>query len=415
MTDPVLTQYEAYPYPARDPAEEAKRLIMGSPSHLLELDHYVFAGGRDPAAPFRVLVAGGGTGDGAIMLAQQLADAGGPAEVAYVDMSGPSRRIAEARAEARGLANIGFHTMAIEAIPAAGLGPFDYIDCCGVLHHLADPAAGLAALVEVLAEDGGLGVMVYGELGRTGVYPMQDMMRMLAAGDDDAAKVALARRLVKQLPSTNWLTRNPFVADHLAGGDAGLYDLLLHGRDRAYRVAEIAGLVDGAGLAVTAFIEPARYDPASYITDPALRQRLEGLSWIERCAFAELLAGNMPKHVFYAVRKSNPGPCVAAPDHPDAVPRLFDTDAEAMAGAIKPGGSLGTTVDGLKLRFPLPRLAVAMVSRMDGKRTLGAIHEELRGANRDLDWDAFSVQFRQLYTALNGIGKLFLSVQRRRV
>ena len=115
------------------------------------------------------------------------------------------------------------------------------------------------------------------------------------------------------------------------------------------------------------------------------------------------------------VRKSNPGPCVAAPDHPDAVPRLFDTDAEAMAGAIKPGGSLGTTVDGLKLRFPLPRLAAAMVSRMDGKRTLGAIHEELRGANRDLDWDAFSVQFRQLYTALNGIGKLFLSVQRRRV
>ena len=415
MTDPVLTQYEAYPYPARDPAEEATRLVMGSPSHLLELNHYVFAGTRDLRAPFRALVAGGGTGDGAVMLAQQLTDAGCPAEVAYVDMSEPSRRIAEARAEARGLANIRFHTLAIEEIPTAGLGPFDYIDCCGVLHHLEDPAAGLAALVEVLADDGGLGMMVYGELGRTGVYPMQDMMRMLTAGDEDDAKVALARRLMAQLPATNWLNRNPFVGDHLEGGDAGLYDLLLHGRDRAYRVAEIAALAEGAGLALTALVEPARYDPASYISDPGLRRRLEGLSWIERCAFAELLAGNMRKHVFYAVRESNPGPCIADPGRPEAVPMLYDTDAEIMAGAVKAGGTLAATMDGLTLRFALPRLAVAMVSRVDGKRTLGEIHGELQDANRGLDWDAFSAQFAQLFAALNGIGKLFLSARHPRV
>jgi SAM-dependent methyltransferase len=415
MTDSVHAQYEAYPYPARDPAEEAERLIVGSPSHLLELDHFVFAGRRDPAAPFRVLVAGGGTGDGAIMLAQQLTDTGCPAEVTYVDMSVSSRSIAEARAGARGLTNLDFHTMAIEAIPGAGLGPFDYIDCCGVLHHLEDPGAGLAALVEVLAEHGGLGMMVYGELGRTGVYPMQDMMRMLAADDGDAAKVALARRLVTHLPATNWLKRNPFVGDHLEGDDAGLCDLLLHGRDRAYRVGEIADLADRAGLAITAFVEPARYDPASYISDPAINRRLEGLAWIERCAFAELLAGNMRKHVFYAVRKSNPGPCVADPEDAHAVPYLHDTDAQTMAATIKPGGTLSATMDGLTLRFPLPRLAPAMVSRMDARRTLGEIHGELAEANRDLDWEAFSTQFRQLFAALNGIGKLFLSLPRPRV
>ena len=31
-------------------------------------------------------------------------------------------------------------------LPTLGLGSSDYIDCCGVLHHLADPPAGLAAL-----------------------------------------------------------------------------------------------------------------------------------------------------------------------------------------------------------------------------------------------------------------------------
>jgi hypothetical protein len=38
----LAAQYEAYPYPARDPAEEARRLVIGSPSHLREIDHWVF-------------------------------------------------------------------------------------------------------------------------------------------------------------------------------------------------------------------------------------------------------------------------------------------------------------------------------------------------------------------------------------
>ena len=74
MTEPVRDQYEAYPYPARDPKDERTRLIAGSPSNLAEIDHYVFAGRGDFAKPFRALIAGGGTGDAAIMLAQQLGD-----------------------------------------------------------------------------------------------------------------------------------------------------------------------------------------------------------------------------------------------------------------------------------------------------------------------------------------------------
>ena len=145
MTDRVRDQYEAYPYPPRDPRDETKRLIEGSPSHLLEINHYVFTGRRNFSLPFRALIAGGGTGDGTIMLAQHLADRGCPAEILYLDLSDKARSIAEARAQARGLHNIRFLLGSLLDLPRLGLGRFDYIDCCGVLHHLPEPAVGLGA------------------------------------------------------------------------------------------------------------------------------------------------------------------------------------------------------------------------------------------------------------------------------
>ena len=405
--DPVRGQYEAYPYPARDAADESRRLITGSPSELDELNHYVFAGRRAFRRPFRALVAGGGTGDGAIMLAQQLADAG-PGRVVYADSSRAARAVAEARARARGLGNLSFHTLVVEDLAAASLGPFDYIDCCGVLHHLKDPAAGLACLAGELVQDGGLGVMVYGELGRTGIYPAQDLIRLVAGSVPLQARVRLARRLVNALPETNWLRRNPFVGDYLTGGDAGLVDLLLSPRDRAFRVPGIAALAAAAGLRITAFVEPTRYDPASYVRDAHILKGIGELAWIERCAAAELISGNMRKHVFYAVKAINPGPWVASPEDEDAVPRLRLRDGEDLVAALAPGAALRATVDGIRFRFPMPPLARAIVERIDGTRPLAAIHDELRVANPRLERARFMEQFRALYAGLNGLGKLHL-------
>src|SRR6185503_18891719 len=178
--DEVRAQYEALPYPPRDPREEAVRLITGTPSHILEVNHYLFAGRLNFNRPFRALVAGGGTGDACIMLAQQLADRRCPGEVVYLDLSTASREICEARANIRGLRNITFHTGSLLDLPTMNVGQFDYIDCTGVLHHLPDPSAGLAALVSVLQPDGGIGVMLYGQYGRSGVYPLQEMLRSIA-------------------------------------------------------------------------------------------------------------------------------------------------------------------------------------------------------------------------------------------
>ena len=407
MSDPVRDQYETLPYPPRDPRDEAKRLVIGSPSHLWELNHFVFGGALDLGKPFRALVAGGGTGDAAIMLAQQLANAGAAqAEVVYLDWSAASRAIAEARAKARGLSNIRFVTGSLLELGSLGLGTFDYIDCCGVLHHLDAPEAGLRALKQALAPRGGMGLMLYGTYGRIGVYHVQALLRALGAHDETPRdRVALARKLLAQLPQTNWLKRNPFVSDHVAEGDAGLHDLLLHARDRAYEVGEIASLTEAAGLRIAAFVPPARYEPASYINDPALLKRLAGLSTLERAAFAERLAGNIKAHVFYVVEAANAvGPPRA--DDPNAIPVWFDADPAPLRKALS-GTALGVAIDGITLRFPLPPLASAIAAQIDGQRSLRDVHAAL-DARAGLDWAAFSRQFGLLYAALHGSAKLLL-------
>ncbi len=409
MSDPVHRQYEALPYPPRDPREEAKRLIIGSPSELNELNHFVFAGGRNFRRPFRALVAGGGTGDASIMLGAQLVAAGArEAEIVHLDWSEASCRIAAARAAARKLSNIRVVNQTLVDLPHLGLGQFDYIDCCGVLHHLEDPAGGLRLLVDALAPDGGMGVMVYGALGRTGVYPVQDVLRRLVAPSDDVqARVALARKLLAQLPATNWLKRNPFIADHLTQGDPGLFDLLLHARDRAYGVAEIAALVEGAGLRLVGFVPPARYEPASYLSDAGLLKRLSGLDPLARAGIAEALAGNLKAHVFYAVKKANPV-APPRPDRRDLVPVLSDLSADALARGLKPSGVLSIDADGLTLRLPLPRLAPAIAGLIDGRRTLAEIEKALKLRVATLAPEEFLAEFARLYDALHGAGKLFL-------
>jgi SAM-dependent methyltransferase len=407
--DRVREQYEAYPYPPRDPREETKRLIEGSPSHRLEIDHYVFAGRRDWRQPFRALVAGGGTGDGLVMLAQQLADIGCPAEIHYLDLSHASRAIAEARIRTRELQSVTFHYAAIESLPRLGLGPFDYIDCCGVLHHLADPARGLRILADALAPEGGMGLMVYGEFGRSGVYPMQDLLRMLGETDPAEKRIETAKRLLRQLPATNLFARNPVLNDHLRAGDAGIHDLLLHSRDRAYRVPALMALIDGAGLAATALIEPWRYDPASYLADQKLLGALNGLDRWQRAAAAELLAGNLKAHIAYVVPKARAGSTVADPQDRSAVPMLREGSGVEMARGLRPGGRLTVKSDGFEARFPTSAGTGPILAAIDGRRSIAEIEAFLAGQDSKR-WTAayFDSEFMATYRLFNGLNRLFL-------
>ncbi|HEY8613446.1 MAG TPA: class I SAM-dependent methyltransferase [Roseomonas sp.] len=408
----LAAQYEALPYPARDPRDEARRLIVGSPSHLLEVDHWVFGARRPAEQPLRALVAGGGTGDGAIMLAQQMVWAGRPGEVVWLDRSGAARKVAEARAAVRGLTNLRFVEGSILDLP--DLGSFDYVDCCGVLHHLPDPAAGLRNLAGVVAPGGGMGIMVYAPHGRTGVYMLQDALRMIAPpGEAPAARVDIAKRVMRHLPETAWLRKNPWITDHLplpqGGGDPGLYDLLLNPRDQSYTVPQLAALVEGAGMRIGCLVEPVRYDPDPLLPDPRLRARTAAMGMVERAALAEALAGNMGIHIAYLARAEDPSP-VPDWDDPSAVPVLRGMDGPGWAKGVR-GGSMAITYDGLRINLPMPPLAAAILSRIDGKASLAEVARAVEAGGAAPA--AVARDMRALRMAMEPTNRLLLSAPRR--
>src|SRR6266542_1730835 len=102
-TDPVRAQYEALPYPPWNRDDEPRRLVRTWLDDLPMVNHYCFAGRQTFRDGFRALVAGGGTGDATIFLAEQLRHT--DAEIVHVDVSQASLSIARERAELRGLKN----------------------------------------------------------------------------------------------------------------------------------------------------------------------------------------------------------------------------------------------------------------------------------------------------------------------
>ncbi len=404
IDDRLAALYEAQPYPARDKRDEAKRLVVGSPGHLREIEYWLF-GGRWPQHGLRALFAGGGTGDGAIMLAQQLVTENRPGSVTWLDRSEAALRIAQARAETRHL-TLHWEQRSLLDLPTAGLGPFDYIDCCGVLHHLPDPAEGLRALTSVLAPGGGLGLMVYAPHGRTGVYMLQDALRLLAPPTEPLpARIDTAKRMLKHLPDTAWLNFNPAVRDHLIGGDAGIADLLLNPRDQAFTVPALAALLADAGLEPVCWIEPVRYDPSRLTPDPRLRTRAESLNPIERAALAESLAGNMAAHIVYCVRA---GETPARPDplDPRAVPVAREGTGIDLLTAIAEDNTITMLIDGLRLVQPMPRLARAMLALVNGSNTVGDMEPVF--AARGIGPDVVRRAWTETFTALEQQNRLFL-------
>ena len=365
MMSDVKTQYEAYPYPERDPADEAKRLISGSPSHPLEIDHFIFGGQRDWSQPLRVLVAGGGTGDGLIQLAQMMHQSGKACEITYVDLSVASRRVAEARAKARGLTGIRFVTGSL--LEAPDLGVFDYIDCCGVLHHLPEPAEGFAALRAALAPGGGMGFMVYAPYGRSGVYPLQEAFGALFAGLAPEARLARAKELLKALPEGHPFKGNPNLGDH-HDSDAGFYDLLLHSQDRAFDVPDLLEVMEQTGWRLSGFTMPALYDLGRITEVP------EGMNLSEQMAVAEKLRGTIKTHVGYAVAKdSDLG--IASGKTRTLVPHLKGVQAGALAQAVALGKHPKLSFAGVEARLDLPKEAAPVIAAIDGRRSLKEIAE----------------------------------------
>jgi len=303
----VREHYEELPYPYCNPETESKNFYGLDGMSLDAFNHVGWEGKRDLRKGARILLAGCGTGDMMVNLAEQLVDS--DTQIVAIDLSTASLNIAKARVKKRGLTNVTFHHMSILDLPKAGLGEFDIIESSGVLHHLPDPNAGLAALASMLKDDGIMGIMVYAQYGRMAIYMIQDMLRkMIPEGASRPEKIAIAREFLTLVPHTHWMTFNGgmYINDLSWPDGSGIYDLFLHSTDRAYTVPQLYEWVEGSGLQLTDMFGPysnnSLYNPDNYTNSDALRHIFASKPPRERFAIAELMHGAINKHYFYAAK-----------------------------------------------------------------------------------------------------------------
>lgn len=355
LADAVARQYERWVYP--EPIEDLPAWLAGSwqwfdPSH----SHRVLWPGREEPRDLDILVAGCGTSQAAV-----LAYTNPGSRVTGIDVSDASLDHHRRLQERYRLGNLELQRLPIEEV-AALERDFDLIVSTGVLHHLAVPAAGLAALAGCLRPDGVAGIMLYARYGRIGVEMLQGVFRDLGLEQDEPS-LEVVREALAALPADHPLASYRAIAPDLAY-DAGLVDTFLHGRDRSYTTSDCVELVTGAGLVFDDWFLRAPYAPPDPAT--ALGAAVAAVPRERQWAVMERLHPRNGCHFLMARRPECPPASyridVAGPAFPDYVPFLRHRCALDGAAIARHDWSA-----------PIDATQFALLRLVDGRRPIGGI------------------------------------------
>jgi SAM-dependent methyltransferase len=405
----IRDQYESHPYPPRNPAHEKQRLMLTETEALGKISHYCFKGCLNIESGFRVLVAGGGTGDQTIFLAEQLR--GFDAEVVYLDLSTASMQIAKRRAEIRQLDNITWVHGSILDLPKLGMGKFDYINSCGVLMILEDPVEGLSALKCCMKDTAAIGIMVYAKYGRTGVYHMQELMRLINSNEKDIKKMLVnAKTTFHNLPSTHCLKCGPVPLSETHAeelDDSDWYDLFLISQDRAYTVPQLYEWLDECGLNLISFASQRyQYLPETHIKDERLLNIVKKLPVPTQQAIAENLVSTISRHRFYTCISAD---TVVSIKDQDNIPYFCDilplaTDMIKELQAIIVQQSEGTNMplhfrhENINIFLPIQKLTPLFLQYIDGNRTIREIIKAVKSNPLAKESNMPTTQVMHLFT-----------------
>ena len=260
---------------------------------------------------YRLIIPGGGTGGVTVYSSEQLRHTN--AEIVYVDFSMASMKISQRRARARKLKNIIWIKSWIEDVKYLGLGLFNDLSCSGVLHHLKNPEIGLKTLKDQLTSKGGMDLMVYAQYGRSSVYHIQKLMKLINSDHRKIEnEIKNTNLTLNVLPKSNWFVLAPEASvniyDHLKG-DIGLYDLFLHKRDVAYSINTLFQWLGNAGLHFVDFDSTRRLFNLKLrrmkYFDKNVKIRISNSNLNYQLHIIEILNGDVSKHQFYASKIEN--------------------------------------------------------------------------------------------------------------
>jgi SAM-dependent methyltransferase len=365
--------YERYPYPRPiDSLERYRRL--GRDRQGRRAEYHLFWPLRLYREDLSILIAGCGTSQAAKHALRWPA-----AQVVGIDFSTTSVRCTEELKRKYNLNNLQVYQLPIDRVNDLKTS-FDQIICTGVLHHLADPDAGLRALRSVLKPDGAMHLMVYAPYGRAGVYMLQEFCRRIGIHATDEA----IRDLIAALPAIppghpleNLLRESPDFRQ-----EAALADALLNPQDRSYSVPQLFDLIEKAGLTFGRWLKQAPYTPhCGVVAKIPQAPRLTQLSFQEQYAAVELFRGTMVRHSMVTYRDDSPGdpqPVTFAGDAWFRYVPLRMPDTICVQERLPPGAAgvlINQTHAYRDLIMPIDSTEKRLFDAIDGNCTIGGIVE----------------------------------------
>jgi SAM-dependent methyltransferase len=384
--DVVTRQYERYRYP--QPIEDLEVWLANNwewydPSHA----HRVLWPDREYKRDLDILIAGCGTNQASVF-----AFMNPDAKVVAVDISQPSLDHQQYLKDKHGLFNLELNLLPIEELPSLNRD-FDLIVSTGVLHHMADPQAGMNAIASCLRPDGAMGIMLYAKYGRVGLELLQQFFRDLGLGQNESS-IAMVRETLSLLSPDHLVQPYLKMGGNLQS-DAVLVDTFLHGRERSYTVDDCIDLVTTAGLVFQGWFNRAPYYAHDVFTRPntvypAIKALPEPAQW----AAVERLNTVNACHFFMACRpdrrKESYAIDFSTPDCLDYVPLMRMRC-----------GLAGNEIYRSDWRRTLNSAQLPFVQQIDGQRTIreiaASVHGEASSRGSAADVEKFA---RKLFQAL---------------
>ncbi|BBZ42928.1 class I SAM-dependent methyltransferase [Mycobacterium parmense] len=358
-SDVVSRQYERWTYPR--PIQDLEGWIADNwewfdPLHA----HRILWPDREYKPDLDILVAGCGTNQAAVFAFNNPA-----ARVVAIDISQPSLDHQAYLKDRYGLWNLELRLLPIEEAPTLG-SQFDLVVSTGVLHHLADPSAGMRALAGLLAPDGVLAVMLYAKYGRIGVELLESVFRDMGMRQD-AASVHMVKEAISLLSVDHPVQSYLKIARDLQFSDAAVVDTFLHGRQRSYTVEDCLDLVSSSGLEFQGWLLKAPYYAHDVFASSsefyrAVNQLPDHKLW----SVMERIQTSNGCHFFMASRPERPRESYqidfATPRALDYVPVFRLRCGLSGTEIVRPDWSM--TLGSTQMPF---------VEQVDGRRTIGEI------------------------------------------
>jgi SAM-dependent methyltransferase len=384
VAEQVEDFYDRYPYPP--PVESLDQYRRAwQDQRKRRADYHLLWPHRSYKENFSVLIAGCGTSQAAKHALRWPA-----AQVTGVDISTTSVQWTKTLKRKHSLVNLQVHQLPIDRVTELGT-TFDQIVCTGVLHHLADPDAGLAALRSVLKPDGAMHLMVYAPYGRAGIYMLQEFCRRVGIRATDEGigdLIAALRALPKGHPLEALLREAPDFRH-----EAALADALLHPQDRAYSVPQLFDFIQRAGLTFGRWVKQAPYSPRCGLMERLPQSvQIAELSPAEQFAAVELFRGTMVRHSVVVYRNDGPNPSPSISFAGDSwrsyVPiRMSETICvqDRLPAAVLINQNHTCT----DLIMPIDATEKRMFDAIDGNRSIGEILQMISDDQRAQDARTF--------------------------